>query len=79
MEQENQITEVMSAGQINLEQQQEQSVPIKESVITNQVVEKYQATTDDIALLKRQIAVDDAAATELLNKFGGNFVMAIMD
>jgi hypothetical protein len=39
----------------------------------------YQATPEDIAVLKRQIVVDDVKASELLNKYHGNHVMAIMD
>jgi len=39
----------------------------------------YQATSEDIALLKRQIVVDDDKAVALLNKHRGNYVMAMMD
>jgi len=39
----------------------------------------YQATAEDIAVLRRQIVVDEERAIELLNKYHGNHVMAIMD
>ena len=38
----------------------------------------YQATVEDIAVLRRQIVVDEERAAELLNKYHGNHVMAIM-
>jgi hypothetical protein len=78
-------------GSINLEQpsvSSETSVSSVSSVssVANQdtvqatpVVVAYQATPEDIAVLKRQIVVDDARAAELLNKYHGNHVMAIMD
>jgi hypothetical protein len=40
---------------------------------------QYIATSDDISVLKRQIVIDDNQAAELLNKFSGNFVMAMLD
>jgi len=51
-------------GTINLESQQ---------------VVGYQATPDDITVLKRQIVIDDEQAKELLNKYHGNHVLAMMD
>ena len=39
----------------------------------------YQATPEDIAILKRQIVIDDTTASELLNKYHGNHVMVMMD
>jgi len=75
-------TEISSVveGQINLEQHasisQEQRQELESQNISP---EKYTATQEDIALLKRQIVVDDEKAVELLNKYNGNFVMAMMD
>ena len=62
-------------GEINLEQQPSESPQESETHKTL----SYHATPDDIALLKRQIVVDDAKAAELLNKYHGNYVMAMMD
>jgi hypothetical protein len=63
------------SGNINLEYQQEP----QEQNQQIQLPEKYTPTPDDIAILKRQIVIDDAKAIELLNKFAGNFVMAMME
>lgn len=60
-------------GQINLDQQ------TPEAPIQLQVPEVYHATVEDIAVLKRQIVIDDEQARELLNKYHGNHVMAMMD
>jgi hypothetical protein len=72
-------------GSINLEQQQfvtEPSQITEPGQVTSpptSVIAPYQATPEDIAVLKRQIVIDDARAAELMNKYHGNHVMAIMD
>lgn len=60
-------------GQINLDQQ------TQKAQIHSPAPEVYQATPEDIAVLKRQIVIDDEQAIELLNKYRGNHVMAMMD
>lgn len=66
-------------SQINLDQQNSISQEQQVQEPTNNSMDKYTATQEDICLLKRQISIDDEKAAELLNKFGGNFVMAMMD
>ena len=76
----NEISTVL-AGQINLEQEplgQEQK-QVQELEPKTTLPGQYTATQEDICLLKRQIVIDDEKAVELLNKFGGNFVMAMME
>jgi hypothetical protein len=70
-------------GEINLEQTTTQvsspSTTISSSVNGTETPVGYQASLEDIALLKRQIVIDDTTAIELLNKYHGNHVMAMMD
>lgn len=77
----NEMTDIDTlTGNINLEQQlAPESVPAPESLATASEPVVYKATKEDISILKRQIVIDDARAEELLNKFCGNFVMAMMD
>lgn len=77
---ENQISEVITS-QINLEPHQmvNQELRDRTSANSNQTPSKYIATADDISLLKKQVVIDDNRAAELLNKFGGNIVMAMLD
>ena len=75
---ENEISEVMTS-QINLEPPHTDSGNTDSGNTDSGTTAKYIATADDISLLKKQIVIDDNRAAELLNKFSGNFVMAIMD
>jgi len=69
-------------GEINLEQLTTQvsspSTTTSADVVSATPV-RYQASLEDIAILKRQIVIDDTTAAELLNKYHGNHVMVMMD